>query len=106
MRELLEKNAHEIAAVITEPYMCDEGPIMPQPGYLEGLRKLTEEYGVLLIFDEVITGFRLALGGAQEYFGVTPDLSVFGKAIAGGFSLSMVCGKKEIMKSRPSFRNI
>ena len=68
MRELLEKNAHEIAAVITEPYMCDEGPIMPQPGYLEGLRKLTEEYGVLLIFDEVITGFRLALGGAQEYF--------------------------------------
>ena len=98
MRELLEKNAHEIAAVITEPYMCDEGPIMPQPGYLEGLRKLTEEYGVLLIFDEVITGFRLALGGAQEYFGVTPDLSVFGKAIAGGFSLSMVCGKKEIIK--------
>ena len=76
MRELLEKNAHEIAAVITEPYMCDEGPIMPQPGYLEGLRKLTEEYGVLLIFDEVITGFRLALGGAQEYFGVPPDLSV------------------------------
>ena len=67
---------------------------MPQPGYLEGLRKLTEEYGVLLIFDEVITGFRLALGGAQEYFGVTPDLSVFGKAIAGGFSLHGLRKKK------------
>lgn len=98
MKELLEKQAGEIAAIITEPYMCDEGPIMPQPGYLEGLRELTKEYGVLLIFDEVITGFRLALGGAQEYFGVTPDLSVFGKAIAGGFSLSMVCGKRDIMK--------
>lgn len=97
LRRLFEKRAGEIAAVITEPYMCDEGPILPKEGYLEGLRALTKEFGILLIFDEVITGFRMALGGAQEYFGVTPDLSVFGKAIAGGYSLSMICGRKDLM---------
>ena len=98
LRDLFEKRGHEIAAVITEPYMCDEGPIMPKEGYLKQLRELTSEYNILLVFDEVITGFRLALGGAQEYFDVTPDVSVFGKAIAGGYPLSMICGKREIME--------
>jgi glutamate-1-semialdehyde 2,1-aminomutase len=97
LEKLFKERSDEIAAVITEPYMCDEGPIMPQNGYLKGLRDLTAKYGILLIFDEVITGFRMALGGAQEYYGVTPDLAVFGKAIAGGYSLSMICGKEEIM---------
>lgn len=97
LEKMFKDRAGEIAAVITEPYMCDEGPIMPQVGYLQGLKELTAKYGILLIFDEVITGFRMALGGAQEYFGVTPDLAVFGKAIAAGYSLSMICGRKEIM---------
>jgi glutamate-1-semialdehyde 2,1-aminomutase len=97
LKELFERQGHEIAAVITEPYMCDEGPILPKEGYLQELRELTAKHNILLIFDEVITGFRLALGGAQEYFGVTPDLSVFGKAVTAGYSLSAICGKKEIM---------
>ena len=65
--------------------MCDSGPILPQPGYLAGVRELTRRHGVLLIFDEVITGFRLALGGAQAYYGVTPDIATFAKAIASGY---------------------
>ncbi len=97
LETLFQQKGDEIAAVVMEPYMCDEGPIMPASGYLEKVRTLCTKYGVVLIFDEVITGFRMALGGAQQYFGITPDLSVFGKAIAGGYSLSMVCGKREIM---------
>ena len=97
-------DAHDdIAAVLMEPYMCDEGPILPKEGYLQAVRDMCAKRNVLLIFDEVITGFRLSLGGAQQYFGVTPDLAIFGKAIAGGFSLSMICGKKELMeKVHPS----
>lgn len=99
--EALEKLFHtrkdEIAAVIMEPCMCDSGPILPKPGYLKGVRKLTERYGVLLIFDEVITGFRMALGGAQAYYGVTPDIAAFSKAIAGGYPFGAVVGKKDIM---------
>lgn len=97
LEQLFIEQGDEIAAVVMEAYMCDEGPIMPAPGYLQQVRELCTKYKILLIFDEVITGFRLALGGAQEYFGVTPDLGVFGKAIAGGYSLSMICGKKEMM---------
>ena len=83
--------------------MCDEGPILPKPGYLSAVKELCQKHNCLLIFDEVITGFRLSLGGAQQYFGVTPDMAVFGKAIAGGISLSMICGKKEVMsKVHPS----
>ena len=97
-------DAHDdIAAVLMEPYMCDEGPILPKEGYLQAVKDMCGKHGVLLIFDEVITGFRLSLGGAQQYFGVTPDLAIFGKAIAGGFSLSMICGKKKLMeKVHPS----
>jgi glutamate-1-semialdehyde 2,1-aminomutase len=88
----------EIAAVVTEPVMCNCGVIPPKPGYLEALRKMCSEAGAVLIFDEVITGFRLALGGAQGRFGITPDLSVFAKAVANGFPLSVVAGKRKIME--------
>lgn len=97
LEKTLRERGNEIAAVITEPIMCDSGPILPLPGYLESLRELTLRYHVLLIFDEVITGFRTALGGAQEYYGVTPDISTFAKAIASGYPFGAVVGKKEIM---------
>ena len=103
LEEILKAQSDEIAAVLMEPYMCDEGPILAHEGYLQAVKDMCEKYNVLLIFDEVITGFRLQLGGAQQYFGVTPDLAIFGKAIAAGFSLSMICGKKEYMeKVHPS----
>lgn len=88
---------NEIAAVITEPVMLNNGGILPREGYLEGLRDICTKNGIVLIFDEVITGFRLAMGGAQTYFGITPDLAIFAKAIAAGFPLSAVVGKREIM---------
>ena len=95
----LRRHGHEIAALIMEPVMYNQEPIMPKPGYLEGVRELTRKYDVLFIFDEVITGFRLALGGAQEYFGVTPDIVVFAKAIAAGYPISGVGASKAIMES-------
>ncbi len=94
---LLKSHGSEIAALITEPILCNCSCLMPAPGYLEGLRSLATKYGVLLIFDEVITGFRVAAGGAQSLFGVTPDLATFGKAVAGGFPLSVVAGKADIL---------
>jgi glutamate-1-semialdehyde 2,1-aminomutase len=97
--KVLKRNGHEIAAVITEPVMCNCEVVFPEANFLKGLREITTRNEVLLIFDEVITGFRLALGGAQEYYGVTPDLCTLGKAVAGGFPLSIVAGKKEIMES-------
>ncbi len=87
----------EIAAVILEPFLANGGGIEPRPGYLQGLRDICTAADVVLIFDEVITGFRVALGGAAELYGVTPDLSVFGKAVAGGFPLSVVAGKAAIL---------
>ena len=93
----LERYEGEIAAVILEPILCNTGCIAPVPGYLEGVRRLCDEHGAVLIFDEVITGFRVAPGGAQELFGVTPDLAVFGKAVAGGYPLSVLAGKAELM---------
>ncbi|MCL2841165.1 MAG: aminotransferase class III-fold pyridoxal phosphate-dependent enzyme [Defluviitaleaceae bacterium] len=99
VEELLLKNADKIAAIITEPVCVNGGGIMPSPGYLEALRHLCDKYNVVLIFDEIITGFRMGLGGAQEVFGVTPDLTVFGKAMAGGgVPVSAVVGKRELMK--------
>ncbi len=98
VEETFKLYGNDIAAIIMEAFMCDSGPILPKEGYLERVRELTKQYGVVLIFDEVITGFRMALGGAQEYFGVTPDLSTFAKAVAGGYSLSVIAGKKEIME--------
>lgn len=91
---LIEQHADELAGVIVEPLL---GFIPPRPGYLEGLRQSTRKHGICLIFDEVVTGFWTAYGGAQEYFGVTPDLTALGKGFGGGFPISAVCGKKEIM---------
>jgi glutamate-1-semialdehyde 2,1-aminomutase len=95
---LIELEADEIAAIIVEPVMANIGCIEPQKGYLEFLREITEENNIMLIFDEVITGFRLSEGGAQEYFGVTPDLVTMGKIIGGGFPMGALAGKKEIME--------
>lgn len=97
VEKTLAQHGAEVAALITEPIMFNTGGCRPRPGYLEGLRELCTRYGVVLIFDEVISGFRVALGGAQELFGVTPDLATFAKGIAAGFPLSAVMGKREIM---------
>ncbi|HTE10349.1 MAG TPA: aminotransferase class III-fold pyridoxal phosphate-dependent enzyme, partial [Chitinophagaceae bacterium] len=97
LKETVKKYHHELAAIITEPVMCNNGCIMPNKEFLEGMRALCNEYGIALIFDEVITGFRLSLGGAQQYFNISPDLSVFAKAIASGYPFSVIAGKKEWM---------
>jgi glutamate-1-semialdehyde aminotransferase len=93
LKSLLKKYEGEIACLIMEPV----GAIKPENGYLEKVRALTQEHGVLLIFDELFTGFRWSMGGAQEYFNVVPDLACFGKAIANGMPLSCICGKREYM---------
>lgn len=85
----------DIAAVVTEPIMCNNSCILPAEGYLEGLQDLCHSFGALLILDEVITGFRLALGGAKEYLGVSSDMTVYAKAVAGGFPISILAGKRE-----------
>lgn len=97
LRMVLDRHGNEVAAIITEPVMCNNGCILPEPGYLDGLRKAASEAGSVLIFDEVITGFRVGLGGAQEKFKVTPDLAVFGKAMATGFPISALVGSAKIM---------
>jgi len=97
LRAVIE-GSDDIAAVMMEPILCNTGAILPRPGYLEAVRELTTRHGVVLIFDEVITGFRVALGGAQALLGVTPDLSVFAKAVAGGFPLAVLAGRREIME--------
>ncbi|MEM7444506.1 MAG: aspartate aminotransferase family protein [Pseudomonadota bacterium] len=98
LEQVIDTHGHEIAAVITEPALCNTGSIAPRPGYLERMRDLTEKRGIVLIFDEVITGFRLAVGGAQARFGITPDLSTFAKAMAGGFPIAALVGKRELME--------
>ncbi|MCB9781343.1 MAG: aspartate aminotransferase family protein [Candidatus Omnitrophica bacterium] len=97
VKKLFDEHGSEIAGVITEPVMCNNGSILPLPGFLEGLRDLCTHHGSVLIFDEVITGFRLSLGGAQEKLGVTPDLATFAKAMGGGTIVSAVAGKADIM---------
>ena len=99
VRQTVKRHGNQIAAIITEPVMYNAEPVMPKPGYLEGLRAITQENEIVLIFDEVITGFRLALGGAQQLYGVTPDLCTFAKAVAGGYPLAGVAGKREILES-------
>jgi glutamate-1-semialdehyde 2,1-aminomutase len=100
--ELVEKTlvekGHEIAAIITEPVMCNNGCIAPREGYLQGLRKLCDDYGIALIFDEVITGFRIGLRGAQSHYNVIPDISIFAKAMASGYPISVIAGKQKWMQ--------
>lgn len=91
---LIEQNANGIAAVIVEPL---QRVISPAPGFLEGLRAVTKRYGIVLVFDEVVTGFRLAYGGAQEFYGVTADLVCYGKIIGGGLPLAAVCGRRALV---------
>ena len=91
---IIAENAADIAAVIVEPlHRC----IVPAAGFLEGLKSLTRRHGILLIFDEVVTGFRLAYGGAQEYYGVVPDLAALGKALGGGYPVGAVAGRADIL---------
>ena len=94
LERAFSEHAGEVAAVITEPLLANSGCVMPREGYLAGLIDLCRRHGAVSIFDEVITGFRLALGGAREYFRVEPDLSVYGKALAGGFAMSAVGGRR------------
>jgi glutamate-1-semialdehyde 2,1-aminomutase len=102
LERVLAAHKGEVAALLMEAVVFNSGCILPQPGYLEGVRRLTEKQNVLWILDEVITGFRLAPGGAQERFEVLPDMSVFAKAIANGWPLSAVVGRSDIMElSRP-----
>jgi glutamate-1-semialdehyde 2,1-aminomutase len=91
---LVREHRAELAAIIVEP--CQR-LIPPQPGFLEGLRRVTDENGLLLIFDEVVTGFRFGYGGAQAYYGVTPDICTLGKAIGGGFPLAAIAGRADVM---------
>lgn len=94
VRSLIEEQKDELAGVIVEPF---QRLIPPKPGFLQALREVTAEHGIPLIFDEVVTGFRFAYGGAQEYYGVTPDLCTLGKIVGGGFALAAVAGRADIM---------
>lgn len=96
-KELIDNNRNEIAAIILEPVVGNMGCVLPKEGFLQGLRKLCDEHGIILIFDEVMTGFRLAKGGAQELFGVTPDLTTLGKIIGGGMPVGAYGGRADIM---------
>ena len=98
VRALLEANKGQVAAIIVEPVAANMGVVPPQPGFLQGLRALCDEFGALLIFDEVITGFRLAPGGAQQYFGVKADLVTYGKIIGGGMPVGAYGGSRKLLE--------
>ncbi len=104
LENTLRDHHQEIAAIITEPILCNSSCLTPSPGFLEGMRELATRYGAVLIFDEVITGFRVHPKGAQGLFNITPDLATFGKAVAAGYPLSVVAGKQEIMELIPKGR--
>jgi glutamate-1-semialdehyde 2,1-aminomutase len=93
---IIERHHHELGGVIVEPF---QRIITPRPGFLQGLREVTQRFAIPLLFDEVVTGFRLAWGGAQEYYGVVPDLAAFGKIIGGGYPLSAVVGRADVMEA-------
>ena len=97
VRQIMEKYGDDIACIVVEPVAANMGVVPPKPNFLRFLRDITKQYGSLLIFDEVITGFRLTLGGAQEYYGIAPDLSTFGKIVGGGMPLAVYGGRKDVM---------
>ncbi|MBL1409417.1 aspartate aminotransferase family protein [Sphingobacterium faecale] len=97
LEQTIVKYKDDLAAVITEPVMCNNGCIMPRPGYLEKMRGLTRQFDIAFIMDEVITGFRMGLSGAQGYFGVEPDMAIFAKAMGSGYPISAIVGKKSWM---------
>ena len=96
VEQLLEQHAEQVAAIIVEPVAGNMGLVLPHDGYLAGLRDLADRYGALFVFDEVMTGFRVALGGAQARYGVTPDLTCLGKVIGGGLPAAAYGGRREI----------
>jgi len=98
VRDVLDAEGSQIACIVVEPVAGNMGVVAPQPGYLEGLRALTQKHGVLLLFDEVMTGFRVAYGGAQERYGIRPDLTIMGKIIGGGFPVGAYGGRRDIME--------
>jgi glutamate-1-semialdehyde 2,1-aminomutase len=97
LEKTIEREAEDISCVIIEPILANYGLIIPEKNYLNEVRKITKKYGIVLIFDEVITGFRLSLGGSSAFFGITPDLSTFSKSFGNGFPIAAICGKHEIM---------
>jgi glutamate-1-semialdehyde 2,1-aminomutase len=101
LRRLFEQRGEEIAAIIVEPVLGNAQGILPKPGFHQAMRALTEEFGILLIFDEVKTGFRFAKGGAAEYFGVTPDLATYAKAMGNGYPAAAFGGREEVMSVLP-----
>jgi glutamate-1-semialdehyde 2,1-aminomutase len=101
LRRLFERDGGDIAAIIVEPVLGNAQGIMPRPGFHEAMRALTEEFGILLIFDEVKTGFRFARGGAAEYFGIRPDLATWAKALGNGYPAAAFGGRREIMELLP-----
>ena len=98
LEHILNRRGNEVAAVVMEPVLCNSGCIMPARSYLESVRELCSHHDILLIFDEVITGFRMATGGAQSIFGITADLITYGKALAGGIPMSVIAGRADIME--------
>jgi glutamate-1-semialdehyde 2,1-aminomutase len=101
LRRLFERQGDQIAAIIVEPVLGNAQGIMPKPGFHQAMRALTEEFGILLIFDEVKTGFRFAKGGAAEYFGITPDLATYAKAMGNGYPAAAFAGREEVMAVLP-----
>jgi glutamate-1-semialdehyde 2,1-aminomutase len=98
LESILQWHGSRVAAIMTEPVLCNSGCLMPQLGYLAAMKQLANAAGALLIFDEVITGFRIDLGGAQKHFDVVPDIATFGKAVGGGVALSVVAGRADLME--------
>lgn len=98
LERYLDEHGDEIAAIITEPFMCNNGAVEPRPGYLQHIRAMCDRHGIVMILDEVITGFRLAIGGGAQRFGVTPDLATYGKAIAGGWPVAALAGRADLME--------
>ena len=98
LRAAVAREHDAIAAILTEPIMCNTGCILPEPGYLQAMREIADLHGIVLVYDEVITGFRVALGGAQGLFGIHPDLTVFAKGLGGGFPVAALGGRRDIMR--------
>lgn len=98
LRDAVAREGDDIAAILTEPVMCNTGCILPEPGYLQAMREIADARGIMLIYDEVITGFRLSLAGGQGVYGIRPDLSVFAKGLGGGFPVAALGGRREIMR--------
>ncbi len=99
IEKIVKREGDDIACIILEPIMGNAGLILPKDGYLKFLREITEENGILLIFDEVITGFRVSMGGAQEFYNVVPDITTLGKVLGGGLPIGAIAGKREIMEN-------